>query len=405
MKNADDQTPSEDILSDESDLGPEPDWLSDAGVEDDPEALEAPEPSEPNPESAPESGPVIDLPAETDRSEVTQAPLEPTEEIVTPPLQDSEPLFESGPATAEEVESSYIGVPLTRAEEESEKQAQATAEPPRPWLWAAVPLILLLVLGGLAWFGTTQTLNHVATWNAIRIEHPPLLPARWAMTIWWAVLPLMAVFYIYAFLPNGREATRIKITGPLTAIATVATGLWLFAQHWHWELVGFIGIAVAAVSLLASYLLVTLGPGIKNLRQRFLAVAPLSAALGYSVMLTILAWQSYSTQPFGERGTSVLFGVVMLIVAAILAFFLRDGLFALIIAIWFAGVVHQQWGDDALISLVAAVVTVLSLILAGLGTLLASESHKPSLTTSLETRRGRTSFFRRKEKAPSEELP
>lgn len=268
---------------------------------------------------------------------------------------------------------------------------------PKSRIWGLAPFVFLLATGLVAWFGTTQTLNGRTTWEAIRMQGAPLLPAQWAMMIWWAVLPLMTVFLIYGSLPMGREPTRIKFTGPLISIGLAATTIWIFAQHWRWELIGIVSMAIAVLAIAVSYFMVALGPGIKTIRQRMIAMIPLSAALGYSVMLTVLSWQNYSSQPFGERGSSVLFTLLVVVAAAAFAFFLRDGLFALTLAIWFAGVVHLQWGDDAVISLVAAVAVLFSGALAILGGILAMESHKPAFTTSLENRRNRTSFFKKSE--------
>lgn len=357
MKNADDSKPTRDILPDESDLGPEPDWLLDDDVT---ESVAEPTPPDP----------------------------EPTVEI----RETAEPL--PVPAIAEQRPASTAKEPMPPGQTRS-----------HPWLWGTVPLVILLATGIIAWFGTTQTLNDLATWEAIRAQSPPLLPARWAMMIWWLVLPLMAVFLIYGTLPAGREVTRIKVTGPLISIALIATNVWLFAQHWRWELIGIASMGIAAVAVLGSYLMVALGPHITRIRQRMVAVTPLSAALAFSIMLTVLAWQSYSTQPFGERGTSVLFALLLVMAAAVFAFFLRDGLFSLVLAIWFAGVVYQQWGEDAVISLVAGIALLFTAALTGLGTILATESHRPSLTTSVDTRRGRISFFRKKGNPSPEELP
>lgn len=366
MKNADDSTPSKNILPDDSDLGPEPDWLLDDGTP--PEQSEVQQPTSVSP---PEPEIAVEQPSPKPVDESHEADF-------TTPLPASTPI-EATNQTGEHKE--------------------------HPWLWGAVPLVLLLATGLIAWFGSTQTLNHVATWDAISNQQPPLLPARWAMMTLWAVIPLLAVFLFYSILPAGRTVTRIKITGPLISVALAASGLWIFAQHWRWTGVGILSMGIAASAIFVTYLLVALGPTISNLRQRFLAVAPLSATLGFSMMLTVLSWQSYSSQPFGERGSSVLFALALAMIAAVFAFFLRDGLFALVLAIWFAGVVHQQWGEDALVSLIAAVATILTGALAGLGTILATESHRPSLTATVENRRGRTSFFRKKADSTPEQLP
>lgn len=377
MNNADDSKPSRNILPDDSDLGPEPDWLSDDVVEGDPaKPPSADDPTRDARESKAtthQSGPeiTVEKPSASDTVE---------QEFAAPA---SIPQSPAG-GTATTVEVAQVG-----------RRSYA-------WLWGLAPFVLLLATGLIAWFGTTQTLNGLATWDAIRVQSPPLLPARWAMMMWWLVLPLMTLFLIFGSLPAGREVTRIKFTGPLISVGLVATTLWIFAQHWRWEIVGIGSMGIAALTILTTYVLVALGPNITNLRQRIIAVIPLSAALGYSVMLTVLAWQSYSSQPFGERGSSVLFALLLVVMAAIFAFFLRDGLFSLVLVIWFAGVVHHQWGEDAVISLIAAITVLFSAALTVLGTLLATESHRPSLTASVDNRRGRTSFFRKSADSPPE---
>lgn len=368
MNNADESTTNPNTLPDDSDLGPEPEWLIDDEVTDLPSDA-------PNP---PAEAPVDD----TILAEV-MPPAEPAQQPPTEAIVERERPTE------------FAADPVAAA-------ATPVVRPDRPWLFGAVGLLLLLATALVAWFGSTQGLNNTGTWEAIRNDRPALLPARWAMLIWWAVVPLLAVFFVYGMLPAGRAITRIKLSGPLLSLGLVGVGLWIFAQHWNWNVVGLLSIGIATIAVFVTYLFVALGPGVQNLRQRLLAVAPLSAALGFGLMLTALSWQSYSSQPFGVRGSSVLFTLLLVMIAAVFAFFLRDGLFGLVLAIWFAGVVHQQWGEDAVISLIAAVAVLLSGGLAVLGTILATESPRPSLTTKVENRRRGISFFRKTENTASE---
>lgn len=354
---------------DESDLGPEPDWLLEA------EAIES---GQSSPEPSEQTRPIPEMPPRA--------------------LPDPEP---------ETASADFVAV-----NEPIEVSAQAIADQPatapkriRPWMWAVLPFLFIVATGIIAWFSGTQSLNDVTTWQALRLQEPPLIPAPWALLSWWVVLPLLAVFLIYGMLRNGRPVTRIKLTGPLVSLSLIATCLWIFAQHWQWEITGLISILIAFGTMLTAYFLVALGSGITKIGQRMVAVIPLSAALGVGVMLSVLTWQAYSDQPFGPRGSSILFVFLLVMIAAVFAFFLRDGLFSLMLAIWFAGVVQQQWGDDTVISLVALVATLFTVALAVLGTILATESHRPSLTTSVNTRSGRTSFFRKKEENPPQELP
>lgn len=387
MNTADDGTTDNNRQPDESDIGPEPDWL----IDDEP-GSHAPEPDLPPVEEDVDLDavePEPDLPPADDGAE--RAPAQQMASARVPVAEQDQPTVE------------YVPVEEPRVLQSEVAEQQQPRSRMRPWMWAALPFVLLIATGIIGWFGGTQSLNNVTTWEALRTRQSPLFPAEWTMQIWWAVLALLGVFLIYGLLPAGRAITRIRITGPLVSIALVATSLWVFAQHWNWDIVGLVSILVGLAAITAAYFLVTLGPGITNIRQRIFAVIPLSAALAFGVMLTILTWQNYSSQPFGERGSSILFVFLLIVVTAVFSFFLRDGLFGLVLAIWFAGVVQQQWGHDTAMSLIAVVATLFCAALAVMGTILATESHRPSLTTSVASGRGRTSFFRRsKDSTPGE---
>lgn len=358
----DDGTPMQNRQPDESDIGPEPDWLRD------------------------------DEPIEAEYTNLSSAaaPVKPSPEPEPAPVDTTALAFEPNPPIADSIASTDV---------------QAASPRVRPWMWAMLPFVILLATGIIAWFAGTRSLNDVSTWEALRRQNPAMIPAPWAMLIWWLILPLLVAFLIYGLLPAGRQVTRLKLTGPLISVSLVATCLWVFAQHWQWGLTALVSIGIGLASMLACYLLVVLGPGITKIWQRVLAVIPLSASLAVGVMLTILTWQGYSSQPFGPRGTSVLIVFLLIMMAAVFAFFLRDGLFSLVLAVWFAGVAQQQWGEDAVISLIAIIASLFAIALAVLGTILAMESHRPSLTTNVSSNRQRTSFFRKSEQKVPGELP
>ncbi len=218
-------------------------------------------------------------------------------------------------------------------------------------------------------------------------------------------LPLQAMFLIYSAMPAGRQLTRIKRSGPMVAVALLSANVWIFAQHWRWEEVAFGAMLIGVAAILVTIMMIALSPLITKMWQRLLAVLPLSAALGFGIMLLTLSWQGMSSQPFGTRGTSILFLLLLVIVAAVFAFFMRDGVLGLVFTIWFLGVAQQQWGNDAVISLGAIVALIFTAALAAMGFILAVESHRPSLTAQVSNRKGRVNFFRKSEKSPSAELP
>ena len=361
MNTHDDDAPTNKRQGDGLDLGPEPDWLID---EDDPIAEAVTEPV-PAPEMEPAK------PVATPRTEYRAA---------SEPLEGQSVTISSAPA-----------VTAVRRD--------------RPYLWWAIPLFLLVSTAVIAWFGSTRGLNGFTTWTTLRFEHPGLLPAQWSMLMWWAVLPLLAVFLIYSALPAGRELTRINRSGPLVAISLIAASVWIFAQHWRWEEVALGAMVISVAALLVTVLMIALSPQITKMWQRLFAVLPLTAALGFGIMLLTLSWQEMSSQPFGTRGASILFLLLLVIIAAVFAFFMRDGVLGVVFTIWFLGVAQQQWGNDAVISLSAIVALIFTAALAAMGFILAVESHRPSLTAQVSGRRGRVNFFRRSEKTPANELP
>ncbi len=373
MNSNDHEAPDRNRQTGDADLGPEPDWLTDD----------------------------IDTPEE---------PAKPEPEVSAPPRRDPdpEPIVLAVPRD-EPVEASAVAYRAAPGEVQGEEITPTRgplARGPKPWMLWGIPLALTAILAFIAWLGSTRGMNGITTWSALRFEHPGLLPARWTMLMWWVVLALVAGFLIYSALPAGRTVTRISRSGPLLAAAAIATMIWMFAVHWRWDGTAIITIVVTLGALLASYLVVALNPDISRLGQRLLGVIPLSAAVGFAVMLLVISWQGYSTQPFGTRGTSLLLLLLLVIIAAVFAFFVRDGVISLVFTIWFMGVAWQQWGDDAVISLSAIVALILTAATAAMGVILAVESHRPSLTAQVTDQRGtRIRFRRNTEKPQTERLP
>lgn len=385
MNNDDHESPDRNRQVDDSELGPEPEWLAMLDEPADDSATNA----------------IPDEPAvEPDTSANTPDPEPETfrpERQPNPEAGLSEQPVAVQSTASEPIEGKAVAVSSMSAEPAVRKE--------RPWLFWAVPLVLLLVSAAIAWYATNEGLNSFRTWSRLRFDHAGLLPTRWAMLMWWNVLPLLGVFLVYSALPAGREITKIKRTGPLIGLGLAASILWIFAEHWRWGEVALVSMIIAVAAVLGSYLLVALNKHIEKRMQRLIAVVPLSAALAFSIMLLTISWQNYSTEPFGARWTSILFLFLLLVIATIFSFFIHDGVVAVVFTVWFLGVGIQQWGNDAVISLGAIVTMILTAIVAGLGFIMSAESHRPSLTAQVTNRRGRVNFFRKSEESTSSELP
>lgn len=385
-----------DPISDD-DLGPEPDWLSGAL----------------NEEPAPTQDSVQPAATETAKPPVQESVVsEPTTNVSPPPESKSGGRTTERPAETRKA-SQFVKpakpvddpIETTAIAISSEPVAPTQARSTHPLLFSAIPAILLVILSVLAWIATNQSLNDITTWSALKNQGALLLPARWSLFMWWVAAPLLGVFLVYSMLPGGREITRIRLTGPLLAIALIGTGVWMVAQHWRWEPAGVISAIIASSAMLIAFLLVALSRSITHFWQRLLAVLPLSVGLAYGAMLLTLAWQHFSDQPFGQRGTTILIMFAAVLVAAIISFFLHDGAFSMVLTIWFLGVAQQQWGEDALVSLSSILVVIITATLATMGVILSIDSHKPAFTTEMPPKRGRISFRKRKPELTENSLP
>lgn len=270
-----------------------------------------------------------------------------------------------------------------------------------PWLWGLVPLVFVFVVGLIAWFSTYQALNGTTIWRELSKLNPALLPARWTMLMWWVLLPLLGAHLALAIIPAGREPARIKLTGPLITATMIGAAIWMLAQIWHWHLAGLIAIAIATGLLAVCYLFAIRADRTHHQWRQSLAVIALGANTAFSTLLLAITWQSHWHQPFGTRGTGVLITLALVIVAAVLALFFKEGIYPLVLAIWFLGVAQHQWAHDKTMSLSAIVALIFTVILAGLGNILAMESRRDSGIASPPQNRTRTSFFRRSQNPPT----
>ena len=337
----DDEPPQDKRQDDDSDLGPEPSWLAD--------------------------------PAES-----TAAPDDVTVEVPVQPVAEA--------------------VAIPRAQPEPVPTA---ARKQHPWLWGAIGLLFAGAAALVAWFSTMQELNDTTIWTELQSQQAALLPAQWTMLLWWAVLPLLAIYLIWSMTSPGQKITRVKLTGLLMIVALGSTILWMVSQLWQWEEVALISIAVATASIGICYVVALLGQ-VESRWHRVLATAPLGAATAFAAMLLVITWEQDWQQPLGVRGTAVVITLVLVLLAALVSLVLKEPVFPLVLTIWFLGVVPQQWDADKAISLTALVALVFTAVITGLGVLLGLEDQRPTAeTTPAASRSGRIKFFNRSQNPPA----
>jgi|GEM_PF-96073 len=255
----------------------------------------------------------------------------------------------------------------------------------RQWRWPLISLAGLVAVVLVNWLAVWLPLNDRTTGEIANAHAVPFQPAGWAFLIWSLIYVLLLAFVIYSFLPAGRHSSRIQAIGPFFLVANIANIAWIIA--WHWE--QFFASLVAIVVLLGSLGVIY---GILRRRddrghqgslvQRFLVGGTFSVYLGWISIATLAnleVWMAnggWNGGPFGLNGWTIIFLLGGLLVASVFAFFGRDAAYPLVFAWGFAAIAQEQWGDSALISILAGILALAALALVVMAILLEFDANR-----------------------------
>jgi hypothetical protein len=255
----------------------------------------------------------------------------------------------------------------------------------RNWTWPIINTVGLLVVIAVNFLANALEFNGQTTGDVVRVDSVPFQPEDWVFTIWGAIYILLLLFVIYGLLPAGRRNVRLQRISPLFLIANIANVTWLVLWHWEQFLPSLITILVLLGSLLGIYI----GLRIKNpIRRstytekpgwfkRLVMWAPFSVYLGWICVATLanlMVWldrSGWDGGPFSYNLWAAIFIAAGTLTAAIFVFTAKDVLMPLVFAVAFAGIADQNWGETALVSIVAIVFAVVCVGLAGIASVIA----------------------------------
>ena len=195
-----------------------------------------------------------------------------------------------------------------------------------------VTLVFTLVMNTLA---NTLPLNGRTTGEISDSFNALFTPAGYVFGIWGLIYLGLAGFTIFQALPAQQANPRVVATGWWVAVSNLANGLWIV--FWHY---GLIPLTLATMlvllgALIVIYQRVNRAPGpAPDTATRWLVQAPFSLYLGWISVATIAnAAVFFIWLGWDGGGAGVLWTVLMVLVAAGLALWLRDPIYALVI-VW-----------------------------------------------------------------------
>lgn len=253
----------------------------------------------------------------------------------------------------------------------------------RRWFWPLVNLIGLLVVVLVNGLANVLPFNGQTTAEVIDKDPIPFQPAGWVFGIWGLIYILLGVFAIYGLLPAGRHNTRLRRISPLFLVANLANIIWLVLWHWEYFAASLVVIGVLLASLLTIYIAVRIRNPLhrdaprQTKLQRLIIWTPFSVYLGWicvAAIANLMVWldrSGWNGGPFSYNVWAALFIVAGALIAAVFAFLGHDALIPLVFVWAYIGIGQRQWGESALVTVVAIVFTVVVAALAAAAMLLA----------------------------------
>lgn len=328
----------------------------------------------------PEQDPAVDAPSSSDAPERDSPPNR--VELTATPRRGEAPTTPQKDRTAPVTGPPVPPIP-----------ASPSAEPASPsnqhWRWPLISLVGILVVVLMNWLANWVPFNGHTTGEVSRANAVPFQPAGWAFLIWSLIYGLLFAFVVYSFLPVGRRSSRIRAVGPLFLVANIANIAWLLAWHWERFALSLIAIVVLLGSLAAIYGVLQRRDaqgGHGSFVQRFLVRGTFSIYLAWISIATLAnveVWMKnggWNGGPFGLQGWTVIFLLGGVIVAAAFAFLAHDAAYPLVFTWGYLAIAQEQWGDSALISILAGVLAIGAAALTVMAALLAFDARQDPTT-------------------------
>jgi hypothetical protein len=176
------------------------------------------------------------------------------------------------------------------------------------------------------------------------------VPAGYVFSIWLLIYIGIAAYTIYQALPAQRANPRLRATGWLFALGSLANGAWIFAWHYGLYPLSMAIMLVLLGSLTAIYLRLNIGRFLFDKVETWTIRTPISVYLGWITVATIanatavLSNLGYTGAPFGELGWTLILLLAGVVIAALMAF-TRHEIGYLLVLVWaFAGI-SVRWLD------------------------------------------------------------
>ena len=209
---------------------------------------------------------------------------------------------------------------------------------------SAVVFMIIAAMVGVGLFGGTNVRDLQG--GALDADATVLAPGRQAFSIWSVNYLLMIAYAVWQALPGQRARQRQRGAGWWIALTAVLNGLWLLAAQFLNLFATVVAIVILLVALAATYRLLVLVPA-EGWGDRILMDVTVGMHLGWVSLATVAnvtAWLAADVVPDLDARTQVVWGVIVLIVVALVGLGIALGTRGAGIVTRIAPALAMAWG-------------------------------------------------------------
>jgi benzodiazapine receptor len=170
------------------------------------------------------------------------------------------------------------------------------------------------------------------------------VPAGYVFSIWGVIYIGLLAYVIYHSLPAQRANLRLRRSGWLVALSSLANGVWIYFWHFGYYTLTLVTMLVLLGALLAVYLRLGIAKARFSTLEKWVVSIPFSIYLGWITVATManatalfsyLGWNGWGISPLVWTLILLVAGVV---VAGLMAFTRSDVAYLLVLVWAFAGI-------------------------------------------------------------------
>lgn len=174
------------------------------------------------------------------------------------------------------------------------------------------------------------------------------VPAGYVFSIWGVIYLGLLAYTLYQALPAQRANARLRRTGWLVALSSLANGAWIYFWHFGFYPATLLVMLVLLAALVAIYLRLDIGRTRFGAVEKWTVSVPFSVYLGWITVATIanatallsyLGWSGWGVSPLAWTLILLVAGVV---IAGLMAY-TRSDIAYLLVLVWAFTGISVRW--------------------------------------------------------------